>query len=88
MKEKATLNKEDFIISKEIKLDKKFNPFKLSSWLNLHWKYWSIIGASIQLATAVVAVFICWATRPTSAIAPTPIQVSNTNNVKILLTIA
>ena len=42
--QKATLNKEDFMISKESKIEKKFRPFQLSSWLNMSWKYLSIIG--------------------------------------------
>ena len=80
--EKATLSKEDFIISEEPKLEKKFNPFKISSWVDLHWKYWTIIGLSIPLAISVITIFICRASKPYTATAPAPLQVTNTNNIR------
>ena len=57
--QKATLKKEDFIISEEIKTTKTFKPFQLSSWLTLSGKYWSIIGVSGPVAIAIILAIIC-----------------------------
>ena len=56
---KATLKKEDFIISEETPTTRSFKPFQLSSWLTLSWKYWAVIAALSTVAIAVILAIIC-----------------------------